>query len=104
MQQGTMIFGALLGINHIKWGDKGDRKAGEMLTIFLCPKTDGGTLDAEPVTVSVPSENVASAMLKLKEMKQFEPMLVSVSPLPARQGERQVRFQYRGFFDLPGRK
>lgn len=101
MQQGTIIYGALLGINHFKWAAKPDRPAGEMLTIYLCPKTEGGTLDAEPITISVPSENVPSAMMKLKELKQFDLAMVSVQPLPARPGERQVRFAYRGFFDLP---
>lgn len=101
MQQGTIIFGAILGMNHVKWAANANRQAGEMLSMYVCPATDGGTLDAEPITISVPSENVPSALMKLQTLKQFDSVMVSVQPLPARPGERQVRFNYRGFFDFP---
>ena len=53
MQQGMLIIGSLLGIRHFKWEANANRKAGEMLTLYICPKTEGGTLDAEPCSISI---------------------------------------------------
>ena len=59
MQQGFMFFGSLIGIQHFKWAANQTRAAGEMLSVYVCEKTDDGSLNAEPQTISVPSEQVA---------------------------------------------
>lgn len=99
MQQGMLIIGSLLGIRHFKWEANANRKAGEMLTLYICPKTEGGTLDAEPCSISVPSENVPSALGTVQKKKQFDTVVVSVQQVPGRNGERD-RLMYRCFYDL----
>lgn len=92
MQNGLFFSGALLGKNHIKWGAKGDRKAGEMMNLFICPKATTG-LDVRPEEIMVPSDSIDAVNLKLLHMKQFDTVFLQVE----KQRERLV---FKSFMDI----
>ena len=91
MQNGLIFGGALLGKSHIKWGAKADRKPGEMLNLFICPKS--ASLDVKPEEVMVPSENITQVESRLLTMKQFDTIFIQVE----KQRERLV---FKNFIEL----
>lgn len=93
MQNGLILCGAILGKKHIKWGDKGDRKAGEMLTLYVCPKSDNGSLDVQPVELSVASDDIPSVDIKLATKKQFDVVFMQVEQF-------RDRLSFKQFIEL----
>lgn len=95
MQNGLILYAAILGFTHIKWSAKGERQAGEMLTLHLCPKTEGGSLDAKPSEIFVPQDSMSTVQLKLRTLKQFDPVFVSLE-------QQRDRLVFKSFVDFPG--
>lgn len=93
MQNGLIFCGALLGKSHIKWGAKADRKEGEMLNLYICPKASTGSLDSKPEEVMVPTDLIPEVERKLLPMKQFDIVFLQVE----KQRERLV---FKQFLDL----
>ncbi|NCD15391.1 MAG: hypothetical protein EOL92_09215 [Bacteroidia bacterium] len=93
MQNGLIFVGALLGKSHIKWGAKADRKEGEMLNLYICPKANGTSLDVKPEEVMVPADAISSVEARLSAMKQFDTVFLSVD----KQRERLV---FKSFVEL----
>lgn len=93
MQNGLIFCGALLGKSHIKWGAKADRKEGEMLNLFICPKASNGSLDAKPEEVMVSTDLMPDVERRLLTMKQFDIVFIQVE----KQRERLV---FKQFLDL----
>ncbi|NCC74475.1 MAG: hypothetical protein EOM06_13930 [Sphingobacteriia bacterium] len=104
MQQGFMFFGSLIGIQHFKWAANQTRAAGEMLSIFVCEKTDDGSLDAEPQTISVPSDHVEPVLAKLKTMKQFDSFGCYLTVIPGKNPREKPRLMFAKMLNLPGGK
>lgn len=95
MQNGLMMCAALLGVKHIKWGaNKEGRKEGEMITLFMCPKSSDGSLDVQPQEINVSADDVQTVQKRLITAKQFDVFIVSLD----KQKERLI---FKGFFDLP---
>lgn len=93
MQNGLIFGGALLGKSHIKWGAKGDRKEGEMLNLYICPKASNGSLDVKPEEIMVSSEYIRQVEAKLLPLKQFDTIFIQVE----KQRERLV---FKNFIEL----
>jgi len=93
MQNGLIFCGALLGKSHIKWGAKADRKEGEMLNLFVCPKDTSGTLDVKPEEVMVPADAISSVEAKLRTMKQLDTVFLSVE-------KQRDRLVFKSFVDF----
>lgn len=93
MQNGLIFCGALLGKSHIKWGAKADRKEGEMLNLYICPKANAGSLDVKPEEVMVATADIPLVETKLQTMKQFDTVFLQVE----KQRERLV---FKSFVDL----
>ena len=93
MQNGLIFCGALLGKSHIKWGAKADRKEGEMLNLYICPKASNGSLDAKPEEVMVSTDLIPDVERRLLTMKQFDIVFLQVE----KQRERLV---FKQFLDL----
>lgn len=93
MQNGLIFGGALLGKSHIKWAARADRKEGEMLNLYICPKASGGSLDVKPEEVMVPADQIVAVTGRLMAMKQFDTVFLQVE----KQRERLV---FKGFLDL----
>ncbi len=93
MQNGLIFCGALLGKSHIKWGAKADRKEGEMLNLYICPKASNGSLDAKPEEVMVSTDLISDVERRLLTMKQFDIVFLQVE----KQRERLV---FKQFLDL----
>lgn len=104
MQQGLMFFGSIIGLRHFKWGATQTRSAGEMLSIFVCEKTDDGSLDAEPRTISVSSEAISAVMAKLGGVKQFDFFACFLNVIPSRNPQQPPRYQFVKFATIPGVK
>lgn len=93
MQNGLIFCGALLGKIHIKWGAKADRKEGEMINLYICPKASNGSLDAKPEEVMVSTDLIPDVERRLLTMKQFDIVFLQVE----KQRERLV---FKQFLDL----
>lgn len=95
MQNGLMMCAALLGVKHIKWGaNKEGRKEGEMMQLFLCPKSSDGSLDVQPQVITVSSDEVPAVQKRLITAKQFDTFLVNLEM-------QKDRLIFKSFFELP---
>lgn len=104
MQQGFMFFGSLIGIQHFRWAANQTRAAGEMLSIFVCEKTDDGSLNAEPQTISVPSDQVGPVLAKLQTMKQFDLFGCCLTVVPGKNPREKPRLIFEKMMTIPGSK
>lgn len=91
MQQGFMFFGSVIGMKHFKWAANQTRAAGEMLSVYVCEKTDDGSLTAAPRTISIPSEHVEPVLAKLQAMKQFDLFGCSLTVIPSKNPREEPR-------------
>lgn len=94
MQNGLIMCASILDFSHFKWAAKENRPAGEMMTLHLCPKTPDGSLDVKPSEVSVPQDFMGAVQLKLKSLKQFDTVFVSVE-------QQRDRLVFKSFFEMP---
>ena len=104
MRQGFMFFGSLIGIHLFKWAANQTRAAGEMLSVYVCEKTDDGSLNAEPQTISVPSEQVAPVLAKLQTMKQFDLFRCYLTVIPGKNPREKPRLVFAKMLSMPGSK
>ena len=93
MQNGLIFSGVLCGKNHIKWAAKGDRKAGEMMTLYVCPRANG-SLDVKPEEVMVSSDLIDVVNAKLLQSKQFDVLFIQVD-------KQRDRLVFKSFIDIP---
>lgn len=104
MQQGLMFFGSIIGLRHFKWAATQTRTAGEMLSIFVCEKTDDGSLESQPLTISVPSEAISAVMAKMHTVKQFDLFGCILNVIPSKNPQQPPRYQFVKFITIPGAK
>lgn len=104
MQQGLMFFGSVIGIKHVKWAANPTRAAGEILSVYVCEKTDDGSLNAIPKTITVTSEHVTQLLPKLQMMKQFDLFGCYITLIPGKNPREEPRMIFEKLMSIPGAK
>lgn len=75
---GLTMTAALLGYSHFRYPAKGERPAGEMMTLYMCEQTNGN-LEVKPVEVSVPQDQISNVMMHIRKFVQFDLLTVKLT-------------------------